>query len=135
MTGDRLTRLLRGVLHEDTFALFVAPAIADLQHAPSPAAYAAVWTSFIGAICDDVSSDVTLLVNDIGLMLGLVAMQACYYGGMLLLLVADLRVDEALRRLVNGGGLQVIVMVAGVLVASAIPTLFCVWPPRRALDA
>lgn len=135
MTGDRLTRLLRAVLHEDTFALFVAPAIADLQHSPSPAGYAAVWTSLIGAMANDVSRDLAVLANDIGLMLGLVAMQACYYGGMLLLLIADVRVDDALSRLANGGGLQVTSLVAGVIVASAIPTLFCFWPPRRTLDA
>jgi hypothetical protein len=134
MTGDRLHALLRALLHEDTYALCVAPAIADLQHAPSPHAYAAVWTSFAGALYDDFAGDVDYLLNDIGLMLALVAMQSCYYGGMLLLLVAHIRADQMLERLARGGGTIVTATALAVVLASLVPTLLCFWPPRRTLD-
>jgi len=135
MTGTWLTRVLRNSLHEDTFDLFVAPAIADLQHSRTLAAYAVVWTSLVGALSQDLASDIEHVMNDLTLMLGLVAMQVCYYGGMMLLLVAHVRADEALHRLVNGGGTQVTVTVIGVVLASSVPTLICFWPPRRTLGA
>ena len=135
MTGTRLTRVFRALLHHDTFELFVAPAIADLQHSPTTTAYAVVWTSLLGAVSQDIAGDVDYVMNDVGLMLGLVAMQTCYYGGMLLLLVAHVRADEVIEQLANGGSVRLTATLIGVVTASAIPTLLCFWPPRRTLEA
>ncbi len=135
MTGEPLLRLLRSALHHDTFELFVAPAIADLQHSPSPGAHIAVWRSFVAAVGQDMVADAQLLVDDVGLMLGLIAIQVCYYGGMLLLLVADVRADQMISRLTEGAASVVMLTLAGVVMASSIPTLLCFWPPRRTLDA
>ncbi len=135
MTGDCMGRLMRGVLHEDTFELFVSPAIADLQLSPTRASYLVVWTSFLGALGHDVTGDIDHVMHDIGLMVGLVAMQTCYYCGLLLVLVAHIRVDQMLGRLADGGGLLVAAAVLGVILASSVPTLLCFWPPRRTLAA
>ncbi len=135
MTGAWLSATLRRVLHHDTFDLFVAPAIADLQHTPTIPAYLAVWTSLVGALAQDVAGDLDSLTQDVGLMMGLVLMQTCYYGGILVLLVAHVRVGEMLDRLAHGGGRVFTVTVLGVVMASALPTLLCFWPSRRTLDA
>src|SRR5262245_36307632 len=112
MAGELLTRMLRGVLHHNTFELFVSPAIADLQRCPSTAAYLAVWSSLGGAVVEDLILDAQLLVDEIGLMLGLIAMQTCYYGGMLLLLVADVRGDQIMARLSQGMGVVTLTLFA-----------------------
>jgi hypothetical protein len=135
VTGDFLARVMRRFLHEDTFELIVSPAIADLQHTPTRTAYLAVWSSFLGALGNDVSGDVGYVLEDLGLMIGLVAMQTCYYCGMLLVLVANVPADQMLGRLANGAGPLVAAAVIGVILASSIPTLLCFWPPRRTLHA
>ena len=134
MPGDLLIRVLRSLLHHDTFELFVAPAIADLQHTRSAGAYVTIWRSFAAAVGQDMVSDVQFLLDDIGLMLGLIAIQVCYYGGMLLLLVADVRADQLIQRLTEGAASVVMLTLIGVVMASSIPTLLCFWPPRRTLD-
>jgi hypothetical protein len=135
MTGARLIRLGRRLLHHDTFELFVAPAIADLQYAPPPAAHTAAWRSLAGALREDLAGDLRFLVTgDLGLMLGLIAMQSCYYGGMLLLLVAHMRTVDALDQLAHGGAPRLLATVLSLIGASAVPTLLCFWPPRRTAD-
>jgi hypothetical protein len=133
MTSGWVT-LVRWVLHHDTFELFVAPAVADFHHAPSLAARSAIATSFAGALLHDLSDDMSAVMSDISLMLGLMVIQASYYGAMLLILAAHLRIDDALAHLANGGGPQVSATVLGLMAISTLPTLLCFWPPRRTPD-
>lgn len=135
MNASRDARLLRPLLHADTYDLFVVPALADLDYAPCLAAHMTVWRSLVGAASCDLRSDVQSLTRDVRLIAALTLMQGCYYGAMLLLLVADVRMDEAVARLTHGGAVVLAGLVAAVLLASALPTLCCFWPPRRARSA
>jgi hypothetical protein len=134
MTTGWRVRVARALLHRDTFELFVAPAIADYQHAPSAAAVGAVATSVTGALVHDLAGDVSTLMQDIALLLGLVTIQACYYGAMLLILAAHVRADEALAHLTSGAGARFTATVIGLVIASTLPMLLCFWPPRRTMD-
>jgi len=129
-----LLPLVRAILHHDTFELFVAPAVADLQHTPSAAARRAVVTSLLGAVAHDFVTDVTSVMQDGRLMLGLMTIQACYYGAMLLIMAAHVRVDEALLHLTSGASVRVTATVIGLVFASTLPTLLCFWPARRTMD-
>jgi hypothetical protein len=131
MTGGWLTDIARVLLHEDTFDLMVAPAIADLQFDTTPAAYVTVWTSLAGALGDDFVGDVRFVTEDIGTVLGLVIIQASYYTSMLLLLVAGMSARDIFESLANGVTLQLVAAAVLVFGASTIPTLLCCWPPRR----
>jgi hypothetical protein len=59
-----LEDVARSVLHEDTYELRVAPAIADLQIDATPAAYAAAWSSLAGACAEDFWLDVRAVAED-----------------------------------------------------------------------
>ncbi len=109
----------------------VAPAIADLQFQPTPAAYSAVWSSGFGAFCYDLDGDLRFVLDDIGMLATLVLIQASYYSAMLLLLVARMSAREALERLSTGAAPQVVAAVIFIVGLSLIPTLLCFWPARR----
>ncbi len=130
MTGDLLTRITRALLHEDTFELMVAPAIADLQLEPTPAGYAAVGRSAVGALCYDIDGDLRLVCDDIGMLATLVLIQASYYSGMLLLLVARMNAKEALEHMATFAP-QLVAAILFILGLSLFPTLLCFWPARR----
>jgi hypothetical protein len=130
-TGRWLIAVSRALLHHDTFDRMVAPAIADLQFRTNVTGYAAAVNSLLHGIADDLLIDVRIVCEDIGVLIGLVVIQACYYSGMLLLLAADMRSDEILDRLAHGAAPQLIVTIVCVLLLSALPTLFCFWPSRR----
>jgi len=134
MVPPRAVGPLGCLLHRDTYELFVAPAVADLDYAPTTAALLTVWWSLAGALAHDLKADLHLLAHDIRLIAGLTAMQGCYYGGMLLLLVADVRLGDAPARLAQGGASMLASLILGILAASALPVLFCCWPPRRTVE-
>jgi hypothetical protein len=134
MTGTALIRIARGLLHEDTFELMVAPAIADLQCDPTPDAYAAVWTTLLGALWVDFDGDLRLIFEDAAMLLALVVIQAAYYSGILLLLVAGMSSRQMVTSLAGGGGRPFAAAVFFVLAVSALPTMLCFWPPRRSHD-
>ncbi len=135
MSGEGLTRVLRLVLHQDTFDLFIAPPLADLQRAPTAAAYLTIWRTALGALQVDIASDIGIVAQDATLLAGLVGMQACYYGGLLLVLVGHVQVRDIPGYLANGSGPLTLAVAAGVVLASSVPTLFCFWPPRRTSEA
>ena len=123
MPGERLTRLTRRLVHDDTFALVVAPAIADLQfEVPSASiagrgrSYAGVWRALLGAVCLDLARDARILRHDASLLLTLSAMQACYYGGLLVLAMDHLSPQ------------RVAAVVLAILFFSAAFTVLGFWP-------
>jgi hypothetical protein len=132
MVGAWLIRIARALLHEDTFELMVAPAIADLQCAPSASGYSAAWASLAGALGEDVGGDLRYLADDIGMLMTLIIIQASYYSGMLLLLVAGMTTDQMVASLEGGGMRSLSAALLFVFTLSALPTMFCFWPPRRA---
>lgn len=131
MTGDLLARIGRVILHEDTFELMAAPAIADLQLEPSAGAYAAVWSSLLGGFADDFWGDIRLVVDDFPTLATLVGIQAGYYSCMLMLLVAHMRTPEALRLVAGGAPPQFFIALFLIFTISTLPTLLCFWPSRR----
>ena len=131
MAGDQLMRLARLVLHDDTFELMVAPAIADLQFDSTPAAYATAWCSLAGALAEDFWLDARALAEDAGMMATLMVIQASYYACMLTLLVAHISVTDAFAMLASGYSQPFIIAVAVLVTVSAVPTIVCFWPPRR----
>jgi hypothetical protein len=135
MTGVWLIRISRLLLHEDTFELMVAPAIADLQCGPTAGAYAAVWTSMAGALTDDFTGDIRYVCEDIVTLMGLIAIQATYYSGMLLLLVAGMTTTQIAESLATGGTRALSAVIVFVFALSALPTMLCFWPPRRVRDS
>lgn len=134
MHGGWLIRIGRTLLHEDTFELMVAPAIADLQVEGSAAAYVAVWYSLICAWGADFDGDARLVFDDAGMLGGLVAIQASYYSCMLMLLAAGVNARDAIATVLSGDSPQFVAAVALVFIASTVPTLLCFWPPRRELS-
>ena len=135
MAGDRLMRVARSVLHEDTFELMVAPAIADLQIDVSPAGYAAACSSLAGALAEDFRLDLRAIAEDAGMMASLMAIQASYYACMLTLLVAHMSATDALTMLMLGRSQPFLIALSLLVTVSAIPTIACFWPPRRVRDA
>lgn len=134
MTGDLLARAGRVLLHEDTFELMAAPAIADLQIDPTPGAYAAACSTMLGAFADDFYGDLRLVIDDIGTLATLVIIQAGYYSAMLVLLVAHMRTPEALQIIAAGAPPQFFIALFLIFTISTLPTLLCFWPARRTLD-
>ena len=131
MTGDFVARVGRVLLHEDTFELMAAPAIADLQLEPTTGAYAAAWSSLLGGFADDFCGDIRLVLDDIGTLATLVIIQAGYYSCMLMLLVAHMRTPEALQVVAAGAPPEFFIALFLIFTISTLPTLLCFWPPRR----
>jgi len=135
MAGDGLIRVARSVLHEDTFELMVAPAIADLQIDATPAAYAAAWSSLAGACAEDFWLDVRAVAEDAAMLGVLMGIQASYYACMLMLLAAHISVTDAVGMLLSGPGQPFLLAVSLLVTVSAVPTLVCFWPPRRVRES
>jgi hypothetical protein len=134
MTGMRLARVARAVLHEDSFELIVSPALADLQFSPSRAAYVGVWLAFLGALQTDLQSDIHLVLDDAGMLATLVFIQACYYSGILLLLVVGMTGRQLVESLAAGPSPTLIGVLLLIVGLSIGPTLLCFWPPRRTVQ-
>jgi hypothetical protein len=133
MTGLRLTRVAQAVLHEDSFELIVSPAIADLQFSPGRGARIGVWVAFLGALWTDLQDDVRLVIDDAAMLAALVLIQACYYSGILLLLVVGMTARQLAESLAAGPSPTLIGVLLLILALSTAPTLLCFWPPRRTI--
>ena len=131
MPGDWLLWIARRLLHEDTFDLLVAPALADLQSEGSAGAYGAALFSIAYACCLDTRHDVLTLAEDAGTLAALFTIQASYYAGMLIILAAGMRARDAIAILIDGGSPQFFAALMVVVLLSLVPTLLCFWPPRR----
>ena len=105
--GTWLERLAVRLLHDDIHALFVSPAIADLQYehralsvtAPrvwrALRAYAGIWIAIGGALRFQAGADVEAFLADDARLLalrydaltfgGIVLVQVCYYSGLAIL--------------------------------------------------
>lgn len=140
MPGTWIARFGGRLLHADTFALMLSPAIADLQfEAPARGAaraghYCAVLRAFAGALWFDLTADVNSLTGDLPTIGVLTAIQASYYTFLLVLLsglgtgrLSALDVDILITR---GIYYMLAVGIASVLTSSA-----CFWPPRRTAAA
>jgi len=131
-----LSRIGRRVLHTDTFALMLSPAIADFQfEAPTGIArachYFAMVRAFVGALRFDICGDLATVTEDIGAISVLTTIQASYYAFMLVLFSG--LGTERLSTL-NTGSELVTRIVSYVLVICAVCLLTssaCFWPPRR----
>jgi len=117
----------RRLLHEDTFELVVAPAIADLQfEAPTVTgaarirAYAAVGVALGGALCIDVERDVRVLIANGSTLIALAFLQGCYYTAMLTLILGSLSNPAS------------VALVLGLFGVSTVSTAVLFWPSRRA---
>jgi hypothetical protein len=134
--GRWLARIGHRLLHTDTFALMLSPAIADLQfEGPTGIGrachYFAILRAFLGALRFDICGDVVRLTEDIGAIGVLTTIQASYYAFMLVLFsglgterVATLDFSDGLiTRTVS----YVLVICAVCLLTSSA----CFWPPRR----
>lgn len=141
MRGTWLARIGGRLLHADTFALMLSPAIADVQfEAPArgfvrPGHYCALLRAFAGALWFDLSADLLTLSDDLAAIGVLTAVQAGYYGFMLVLLSG--LGTERLSTLDTAGGFitralsyLLVIAIACVLTSSA-----CFWPARRTADA
>ena len=116
----------RRILHDDTFDLVVAPAIADLEFeaptvrgAGTVRAYAAVWVALGGALCIDVERDLRVLVANGSTLFGLALLQGCYYTAMLTLLLDSLSTSAS------------VAVVVGLFGVSTVSTAALFWPSRR----
>ena len=141
MPGTWLSRIGRRVLHAESFALMLSPAIADLQFettgspfAPPPH-YFAVLRAFAGALWFDISGDLLAMRDDLSMIGVLTAIQASYYTFMLVLLSGfgtgrplQMQLDEDV--MFRGLG-----FVAGIAFASIVTSSACFWPPRRTTGA
>ena len=135
MPGDWLLWIARRLLHDDTFELLVAPALADLQVDQGAGAYVAVLVSLAYACCLDTHHDVRGLAGDAGTLMAIFTIQAAYYAGMLTLLAAGVRARDAVAILLAGGSPQFFAALTVVVLLSIVPTLLCFWPPRRVRES
>jgi hypothetical protein len=141
MPGRWLSWIGQRLLHADTFALMLSPAIADLQfEAPTAVEavrhrhYQAVLKAFIGALSFDLASDVVTLTSDVRMIAILVVLQASYYSFMLILL-SGLGAGTIATFDVRGpAAVHAICYVAAVCVACILTTSVCFWPPRRTFE-
>ena len=136
MPGTWLSSIGRRVLHAESFALMLSPAIADLQFETTgspfaPLHYFAVLRAFAGALWFDISGDLLAMRDDVSMIGVLTAIQASYYTFMLVLLSGfgtgrplQMQLDES----VVGRGLG---FVAGIAFLSIVTSSACFWPPRR----
>jgi hypothetical protein len=131
VTGSLLVRIARVALHEETFDLIVEPAVADLQFRPEPAAHVGAWLALLGALLTDFETDSRSLAEDAAMLATLVAIQACYYSGILLLLVAGMTGRQLVDSLAAGPSPALIAVLLLIVGLSTVPTLLCFWPPRR----
>ena len=127
MRGTWIAGAARRFFREDTFALIVSPAVADLQcECESGDAitafrgYVGISRAIAGGLFHDLRTDVELLSRDATDLLQILAMQVCYYGALLTLVGG-----AAFGELSHGG----LILIGSTVVSLAlIPTLICFWP-------
>ena len=136
MPGSWFSRIGRRVLHADTFALMLSPAIADVQfEAPTDGAqwrhHYAMLRAFAGALWFDVSGDLLTLSSDLAAIGVLTAIQSSYYAFMLVLFsglgterVSTLELDGAFIA-------HLTYYVFAICVVCVVTSSACFWPPRR----
>jgi hypothetical protein len=141
MPGTWLARIGGRLLHADTFALMLSPAIADLQfEAPAqgfarPKHYCATVWAFAGALWFDISTDLLSLTDDLPTIGVLTAVQGCYYSFMLVLL-SGLGTGRLSTIDMNGDVVtRVFSYMLAVALACVLTSTACFWPPRRTADA
>jgi hypothetical protein len=137
MPGTWLAWIGGRLLHADTFALMLSPAIADLQFEaparpfPGPVHYCAVLKAFAGALVLDLSADLLTLSDDLPTIGVLTTVQACYYGFMLVLL-SGLGTERLATVDLNGDLVtRVLSYVLAIGIACVLTSSACFWPPRR----
>ena len=136
MPGRWFSRLGRWMLHADTFALMLSPAIADVQfEAPTGVArwrhHYAMLRAFTGALWFDISGDLLTLSSDLAAIGVLTAIQSSYYAFMLVLFsglgterLSTLDFDRPfIARLTY--------YVFAICVVCVVTSSACFWPPRR----
>jgi hypothetical protein len=147
--GTRLIAFSSRLLHPDTFALMVAPAIADLQFesngagpAQTARGYAGVWRAVMGALCHDLAWAMTALVADdhrgvslradLATFGWLVLFQVGYFAGALTLAFGSWAdVGDWLHGVFVGTSVaQALLLVSMALLIPALPVLACFWPAR-----
>jgi hypothetical protein len=141
MRGTWLAQLGQRYLHGETFALVVAPAIADMQF-ESPAGcmrqaqhYVAIWKAFAGALCCDALADAQSLRDDLPTLATLTLVQFSYYAFFLLLLSGFGTGPVSSNHADQTTVLHAASYVTAVVLFCMIPTAACFWPSRRTHQA
>jgi hypothetical protein len=140
MIGTWIARIGFRLLHRETFTMMLAPAIADLQFetaargAARPCDYCGIVRALIGAFWFDISADARTLADDLPTIGVMTAIQASYYGFMLVLLsglgtgkISALDLDTVATR--------AFYYLLAVSIASVVTSSACFWPARRTYDA
>jgi hypothetical protein len=136
MLGGWFARLGRWMLHADTFALMLSPAIADVQfEAPTGVArwrlHYAMLRAFVGAFWFDISCDVLALSSDLAAIGVLTAIQSSYYAFMLVLF-SGLGTERLSTLELDGPFITRLTYYAFVIcVVCVVTSSACFWPPRR----
>src|SRR5262249_37161056 len=138
MAGAWISWIGERLLHADTFALILSPAIADLQfegptlHALRPRHHCGVLRAVFGALCFDIIGDVVALGSDASMIAGLAFLQTSYYSFMLVLLsglgTGKIRALDVRSPAVT----HAIYYVIAIAAACVVTTSVCFWPTRRA---
>lgn len=136
MPGVWFTRIGRWVLHADTFALMLSPAIADVQFEALTGVarwrhHYAMLRAFTGALWFDISCDLFALSRDLGAIGVLTAIQSSYYAFMLVLFsglgtesLSTLDLDRPFIARLSYS-------VFGICLVCVVTSSACFWPPRR----
>jgi hypothetical protein len=136
MPGRWFARAGRWMLHADTFALVLSPAIADVQFEASNGVahwrhHYALLRAFAGALWFDISRDLLTLSGDLAAIGVLSAIQSSYYAFMLVLFsglgterLSTLDLDRAFV-------VRLSYCVFGICVVCVVISSACFWPPRR----
>ena len=136
MPGRWLARIGHRVLHTDTFALMLSPAIADFQF-EAPAGinrachYFAVLRALLGALRFDICGDLASLTEDIGAISVLTAIQASYYAFMLVLFSGFGTERLATLDFSDGFVTRAVSYVLVICAVCLLTSSACFWPPRR----
>lgn len=121
MMIDRTAAFARRFLSDRSFTLIVAPALADFEFSvsrPRTGDYVAIVRALLGAFWEDATADSGILT-----FLSLVSLPAAYYSVFFMVWQpAGLRAFAQ-----RGGGL---LLVAILLIVSAIPVAVCYWPEK-----
>ena len=140
MPGTWLALIGQRLLHADTFALMLSPAIADVQFEASADVraarhYCGVVSALAGALWFDICADLRALGDDLSMIGVLTAVQASYYGFMLVLL-SGLGTGSVSRLDLESGLItRAACYLAAIGIACVVASSACFWPPRRTADA
>ena len=148
MRGSRLQALSHRLLHPETFALVMVPALADLQF-ESPSAsraallvgYAGVVRAFAGAVLFDVARDLRLSIGnaewrtarreDVSTFAGLVLVQAIYYLALLGIATGSMEPTAILSGSLFDNVTTLVLLLAATLVLPVITVAICFWGGGR----